>query len=561
MAAGAPFALQGVPVKLLAADHEVYKLARQSTNDRVLVILQLRGGNDGLNTFIPVGDYEKYQEIRPNVAIPNSGNRSMEILDNSMAAADQLGLHPDIVSSFKDMYEDGKAAIYQGVSYENHSGSHFRGTDIMFMGGDSDEYFDSGWLGRYLGKEFEPLKYPADFPTQEMPDPLALELGREASLIFHQQDDIPTSVSLTGTPTDIYRKISKLNGFSETDEDPKGIPPAFLDGTAYAEEIKYLLGIEEKTKIYIDRLEEVYGKKSDSKVDYPEKYTLTADEDVAENKLSGQLKLIAELLGAGLKTKVFLVKVAGFDTHADQVTAEDSTMGTHAALLHNTMSAMHAFQKDLAERGLEDRVLTVTLSEFGRRIRSNGSLGSDHGSGGPVMLFGKGVNSGVFGTSPNLDNKNVELQFDYRQIYANILLEWMGMDQATLAKDVFYKDFIAGSNPAGGNFEPLDLIKGAEQIDNVLSDGNYLRKHYRIDSVYPNPASTYTQATIYVNNYQNVKVKLVNIQGKVVAQLSRSVAPGTHTFSFVLKGLKPGFYFIKADSERLNDTKKVMIIK
>lgn len=550
--------MQGVPIKLLGANNDMQRLAQQSTNDNVLVILQLRGGNDGLNTFIPVANYDDYEDVRPNIAIPRRGTRQMIPLDSTVASADQVAVHPDM-QHFKELYDMGKAAVYQGVSYENHTGSHFRGTDIMFMGGESDEYLDSGWVGRYLGKEYEPLSYPVDFPTEEMPDPLALELGRDASLIFHQKDKITTAISLADTPSVLNKLIEGLDGFSDQDGvDSRGNPPRFLDDTAYADHLKFLLEVEDKSQKYAKRLEEIYSTVSESSVTYPETYPYTTDPGSRNNELSEQLKLIAELLGAGLKTKVFLVKVTGFDTHANQVEDDDPTMGTHAALLYHLSSAMHAFQADLQERGLEDRVLTVSLSEFGRRVRSNGSFGSDHGRGGPIMLFGKGVNPGIFGTVPDLTQKNVDMQFDYRQIYASALREWMGVSKTVLTNDIFFRDFIDGNNPAGGSYEPLDLIKGA---DVVSSDKDYVRKNYHIDSVYPNPASKYTQTNIFVNNYQNIRVRLINMQGKTIAQLNRSVAPGTHNFTFLLNGVKPGIYFVKATSEMLDDVKRIVVIK
>ena len=195
-AAGAPIAFQGVPIKLFAQENQLHKLAAQSTNDRVLVILQMHGGNDGLNTFVPLANYNEYYFRRSNIALPyQSGNRTLIPLDSTVPDSDRVGLHPDM-QAFKDLYDRGRAAVIQGVSYENNNGSHFRGRDIWFMGGDADDYFSSGWVGRYLNQEYAPSTYPADFPTEEMPDPLALEMGNDVSLLFHQTGNIPTSLSL-----------------------------------------------------------------------------------------------------------------------------------------------------------------------------------------------------------------------------------------------------------------------------------------------------------------------------------------------------------------------------
>ncbi|MEQ8905529.1 DUF1501 domain-containing protein [Ekhidna sp.] len=555
-AAGAPIAFQGVPLKLLAGHEEVQRIAQQSTNDRVLVILQLHGGNDGLNTIIPISNYDEYYSRRANIAIPYKvGNRTLIPLDSTVASEEQVGLHPDM-NDFKRLYDTGKAAVFQGVSYEKNNGSHFRGRDIWFMGGDADDYFSSGWIGRYLGTEYDPLTYPADFPTEAMPDPLALEMGNDVSLLFHQEGNIPTSISLGSSPGNLANLIDQLEGFADEGVDPRGNPPEFLNSSPYGQEMNWILGLEDKSEVYIRRLAEIYDSAADTTVTYPETYPFNAPEGSRRNPLSSQLQLVARLLAGGVKTKVFLVKIGGFDTHASQVESYDPTMGVHSALLYHISSAMAAFQKDLRSRGIEDRVLTMSMSEFGRRVGSNGSYGSDHGTGGPVMMFGLGVKPGIYGTVPDVSQSNVGMQFDYRQIYANVLYEWMGVEQSVISNDIFFRDFIEGANPEGGNYEPMDLIKEV-----ILGEKEQLRKNYRMESVYPNPASNYTQAKIFVNNYQDVNVQLINVRGNVVAQTNRRVAPGEHTFSFTLDSMSPGFYFIKAKSEMLDDTKRLIIRK
>lgn len=555
-AAGAPIAFQGVPLQLLASHQDVQHIAQQSTNDRVLIILQLHGGNDGLNTIIPISNYDEYYSRRANIAIPYKvGNRTLIPLDSTVASEEQVGLHPDM-NDFKYLYDTGKAAVFQGVSYENNNGSHFRGRDIWFMGGDADDYFSSGWVGRYLGKEYEPATYPEDFPTSDMPDPLALEMGNDVSLLFHQEGNIPTSISLGSSPGNVANLIEQLEGYVDEGVDPRGTPPDFLNNSPYGKEMEWILGLEDKSETYIKRLVEVYDAGSETSVSYPENYPFNSPDGSKRNPLSGQLRLVARLLEGGIKTKVFLVKMGGFDTHASQVESYDPTMGVHSALLYHISSAMRAFQQDLRSRGIEDRVLTISMSEFGRRVGSNGSYGSDHGTGGPVMMFGLGVKPGIYGTVPDVSQSNVGMQFDYRQIYANILHEWMGVDTSVIENDIFFRDFIQGSNPAGGSYEPMNLIKEV-----ILSEKEYIKRKYRIESVYPNPASNYTQTKIIVNNYQDVKVELINMAGVKVSEINRRVAPGEHVFSFMLDGLKPGFYFVKAKSEMLNDTKRLIIRK
>lgn len=542
----------------MADNSRFQKLAAQSNNDNVLIILQMHGGNDGLNSFIPIENYNQYSSRRANIAIPyKSGSRTLIPLDSTVPLSDQVGVHPDM-RDFKEMYDKGQAAVFQGVSYEKNNGSHFRGRDIWLMGGDADDYFSSGWIGRYLKHEYTPNNYPDDFPTEEMPDPLALEMGNAVSLLFHQEDNIPMSISLSNNPQGLANLIDNLEGYVDEGSDPRGTPPEFLDESPYGKEMEYLLGLEDKSETYIKRLADVYNNSPETSVTYPETYPFSN----SRNPLSAQLKLIARLLQSpspteGIKTKVFLVKIGGFDTHADQTLNSDSTRGGHAALLYHITSAMKAFQADLLNRGISEKVLTVTMSEFGRRIASNGSYGTDHGTGGAVMMFGAGVKPGIYGTNPDLSNNNVSLQFDYRQLNAHLLRDWMGVDQSVITSDIFFKDFISGSDGNGGSYEPMTLIKDVI----TANDDSFLRSKFKIDAVYPNPATNYVQTTVSINDSQHVRFELINVDGRVVLSTQRSLPPGQHRVTFQLDQVLPGMYFLKAKSAKLDDTKRLIIRK
>ncbi len=552
-AAGAPIAFHGVPLKVLAGYKNMQRLAAASDNDKVLIILQMHGGNDGLNTFIPLDNYEQYYSRRANVAIPYKvGNRTLIPLDSTVPVADQVGLHPDM-QDFKYMYDIGRAAVFQGVSYEKNNGSHFRGRDIWFMGGGADDYYASGWIGRYLSNIYLPETYPDDFPNPDMPDPLALEMGNDVSLLFHQEGNIPTSLSLGSSPGGLANLIDQLEGFTDEGVDPRGLPPGFLDGSPYGKEMDWILGLEDKSETYIKRLVEIYDAAAATGVTYPENYPfLPAGR---RNPLTSQLQLVARLLAGGLKTKVFLLKIGGFDTHAQQVVQGETTMGGHAALLYYISSAMRAFNEDLNKRGLSDKVLTMTMSEFGRRIASNGSYGTDHGTGGPIMMWGAALRGGIYGTNPDLSRNNVSMQFDYRQIYANVLYEWMGVDQSTLTNDIFYGDYVTGPDLInGGSYAPMDLIS------DVITGQNRIRKDfYHIERLYPNPAHNYTQIDFFINDVQDLRFELIDIKGSVLSTFRRKLTPGKHTVSMVLDSFKPGMYFVRLSSEKLNETRKLII--
>lgn len=560
--ASVPFTIGGIPIKLMA-ENPLTRMAQQSDNDRVLVILQMHGGNDGLNCLIPVEAYDQYYSRRANIAIPAKNSlRKMIPVDSTVASDAQIGLHPDMMG-MKELYDQGRMTFVQGVSYKNNNGSHFRGRDISFMGGSFDDYYSSGWVGRFLQQEFAPKIYPDEFPNEEMKDPLAIEMGSDVSLIFHQEGNIPTSISLSN-PVSFFNLVNELEGFVDEGTDPRGKPPAFLENSPYGKELNWILGLEDKSEDYAERLFEVYSNSPESTVTYPERYPFNAPSGSVTNRLTPQLKLIARLLdgggaGLGVKTKVFLVKVGGFDTHAEQVESYDPTMGAHAALMYNISSAMKAFQEDLRARGIEDRVLTVTTSEFGRRIHSNGSYGTDHGTGGPMFIFGKGVKPGIVGKVPDLTKNNIEMQFDYRQVYANILKDWMLVDEDTINNEIFFKNFINGPKEEGnGNYEPLEVA--SQVISGTNSD--FIKDRFALYDCYPNPANESTNISFRINTTSQVHLELFDSQGKSIrVLLNTSLDAGEHSLEVDLRELKPGMYLYKLKSGFLKETKKLVITR
>lgn len=550
-----PFSIGGVPVNLMR-DNALTRMAKESlSNDRVLVILQMHGGNDGLNSVIPVDDYELYYSKRANIAIPAKNSlRKMIQVDSTLDLKKQIGFHPDM-GAMKDLYDRGRLAVVQGVSYKNNNGSHFRGRDIWFMGGSFEDYYQSGWVGRYLQQEIAPKQYPQDFPNPEMLDPLALEMGSDVSLIFHQQGNIPTSISI-GEPEDFADLVGSLEGFVDEQIDPRGIPPQFLQDSPYYNELDWILSLEDKSKDYAARLAQVYKAGGDSKVTYPEKYPFNAPEGSYKNPLKRQLQIIGSLLSGGCKTKVFLVKIGGFDTHADQVESYDPTMGAHAALMYHISSAMHAFQEDLRLRGLEDRVLTITTSEFGRRIYSNGSFGTDHGTGGPMFIFGKGVKPGVVGNVPDLTKGNVEMQYDYRLIYGNIVKDWLLVDDARL-NEIFPGLITAQGTTDGVKFESIPL---AQQVITGLD--NFIGDRFALEGCYPNPAKDKTKVTFRINAANIVTIELLDRQGRKVSDwVNETFEPGIHTKDIDLQNIPAGNYIYQMKSGFFKQAKKLVITK
>ncbi|MEO1450741.1 MAG: DUF1501 domain-containing protein, partial [Bacteroidota bacterium] len=449
--AAAPLALNGIPVRVMGRTLLSSTFDCDDINDRVLVLVQLHGGNDGLNTLIPLEQYSIYKNLRPLIGIKDTGVRRYIDLDTTLPVPEQIGLHPDL-TGVKDLYDSGMAHIIQDVSYPDNNGSHFRGTDIMLTGHDGEtmpEEPQSGWWGRYL--DHVNPNFPDDIGTPGNEDPPGLEFGSHIiSLGFHREVGIPMGLTIGNDPSDL---ASSLFGVG-------GALPADFPNSDYGRELAYLVEMERSTNTYAQRLTDLYNAGSNTPgVEYPTEYH-TQNASNYHNRLSPQLKAVARLLAGGSKTKVFLVRMGGFDTHANQSLANKPSFGSHGALLYHLSGAMKAFMDDLEGLGLADRVMAVTFSEFGRQVGENGTLGTDHGSSAPMLLFGKGVKPGISGTNPDLtnlkNNKFASYQHDYRQVFTTILQDWFGANNGSLDAVGFY-DF---SN------QKLELVEDNMVLDN-----------------------------------------------------------------------------------------------
>ena len=526
-----PLMLNGLPVSAMSKSGELQRMAANSTNGRVLVLIQLHGGNDGLNTLIPVNQYHKYRSFRPNIAIPDSGGRKYIGLDSTLGDSQQLGLHPDM-KSFKSLYDKGYASVIQNVGYENINGSHFRSTDIWFTGSDYDEYLDSGWAGRYLDSTYP--NYPEAYPSADMQDPLGLEIGSSVSLGFHTDEGVPSAIAVE-SPEEFYNLITGVGG----------APPKEVAGSNYGQELKWIMDIEKKSNQYAGRLKDIYAKGRNS----------TSANYSPIGSLSAQLKVISRLLSGGCQTRVFLARISGFDTHAKQVVASDTTTGAHARLLTQLFDSVRGFQEELKELGLEDKVLTTTFSEFGRRAYSNGSLGTDHGSAAPLFVFGKHVNPGVIGNNAdlsNLDEGNVRHEHDFRQVFGTILKDWMGAGSATIEKAGFTKF----ADPV------LPIIRsqhyGSEAPPPPPAD--FPSEKYWIEGVFPNPASTHVDVVYHLEQTAPLEIVLMDLNGiPVVEQSWAARGHGKHKTRLMLPALANGIYILQWKAGGQKIIKQVMV--
>ena len=409
--------------------------------DRVLVLVQLSGGNDGLNTIIPVNQYDAYMGIRPTIGISQADYIE---LDTTMALADQVALNP-VMTPIKSMYDAGMVNIVQGVSYDNQNRSHFKSRDLYWTGGDGlaeNTNIENGWMGRYLDSAFPGV---AGNPSSGIVDPLGIELGQsKPSLGFTSANMNEVSINLYNQdPSGYFSLVNSVGG------EPINNVPA----TKYGEELDFIMGIENSVEIYAERITSVFNSGSNSSVTYP-------DIDLAD-----QLKTIARLLAGGCKTKIFLTRIGGFDTHNNQVVNGATGTGNHAEQWTKISESIKAFTDDLTALGLEQKVITATFSEFGRKAVENGNFGTDHGTLSNMLLFGSAVNPGVTGTNVDLTNlfQGTQLQGmqnDYRQVFSTILQDWLG------ASD----DLVSTAFPTG-TFAKIPIIGAAAITDPTCYGG------------------------------------------------------------------------------------------
>ena len=380
---------------------------------KILVLVRLNGGNDGLNTVIPLDQYSNLNKVRPHVIMPE--NKLVQLGKNDLA------LHPSL-ADFKALSDEKRMKIIQNVGYEVPDFSHFRSMDIWQSASDYDQFLSSGWIGRYIEKEHP--GFPTQYPNDQYPHPLAIELGWSSSLTMLGQYSFPSYIV-----SDPERMVEIINDFDHE-----------YPGTYSGDRLKYIQLIGKQSNEYGRVIKEAY-EKSANESEFPSTH------------LGWQLETASRLIRGGLNSRVYMVDLGGFDTHDRQVDTADTTKGEHTRILKDLNDSVTAFIKSLDASGDSDRVLTMTFSEFGRTINSNGSYGTDHGTAAPMMIFGNRISDDVLGTNPEIPEvarwqDNLAVEFDFRQVYASILDQWMGADaeteRATLFKD-FEKLPITGS--------------------------------------------------------------------------------------------------------------------
>jgi uncharacterized protein (DUF1501 family) len=498
-----PALISGYSVKAFNENSPLVKalMGTGTDTDHVLVIIQLSGGNDGLNMVIPISTYNLYNAARTNIAIPEN-----KIL--RLNGYDKTGLHPSM-PGLQSMYNDTQLKIIQAVGYPQPNFSHFRATDIWMTASNSNQEVYTGWAGRYLNYEYP--NFPNGYPNTNVPDPLAIQIGSIAALTT-QGPSVNMAMSITSA-TSFYQLI---NGTS----DP-------VPATKAGKELSYIRNVAKQTQQYGKTIADAAAKVTQQST-YP-----------TNNSLADQLKIVARLIKGGLKTRVYMVSTTGFDTHSLQTTIADTTVGNHATLLGRVSSAVKAFQDDLKFLQIEDRVVGMTFSEFGRRIKSNSSVGTDHGAAAPMFIFGKPVQGGMLGDNPTIPtvvnvNDNIPMQYDFRSVYTTLLEKWF-----CLPKETLQALFPANIN---AQLQSLPLIKGNACTTTVQNNAG-------VSSITnsPNPFTANTTITFNTEGGHTL-IQIMDNSGRLIMDLLEKDYPAAAkgiTIPFNAGHLPSGIYYAR----------------
>ncbi|MBX7153418.1 MAG: DUF1501 domain-containing protein [Bacteriodetes bacterium] len=512
-----PFMLQGLQVRAFGQQSPLLNmLADVACEDRILVMVQLVGGNDGLNTVIPLDQYANYKAARPNLAIDET---------TALKLTDATALHPNLTGIHK-LYKDGLVNIIQNVGYPGQDLSHFRSTDIWLTASDSDKVISSGWLGRWLDTQYP--GFPKGYPNTTMAHPVAIQIGNVIST------SLASTTANTGLAFNDPKNFSNINNY--------GVGSA--SNTRFQYQLSYIretgLQIQNFAKPVMDAANKVANKS----LLYPAKN---------KNQLADQLKIVAQLIAGGLKTRVYIVTQTGYDTHASQNTAKPGSPFAHPVLLQQLSEAISAFQDDITLLGVHEKVVGMTFSEFGRRIKENANIGTDHGVAAPLFVFGSNIQSGIVGTNPILPSggditfeDNIAMKYDFRSIYASILKDWFCVPNNDI-KDILYHEFPI-----------LPIIKGS-------TTSSVHNKQVNSSTTLLVSTPNYTTDSVVITFYSDglpLKLSLFDSTGREVEVLVQNTLPvGEHSIAYNFSGLSNGKYYLQIQTSRTQNTTPIIIAR
>jgi uncharacterized protein (DUF1501 family) len=517
-AAIAPNILKGEPIVRTVKNNSITSL----DHDRIIVILELFGGNDGLNTIIP-GDeaYDIYESLRPNLHI-----RKVE--DKPYAFGGDIEqkflMHPNLVDGvhnegFKRLFDEGNLGIVEGVGYDSPNLSHFRSQDIVLTGINSSnpkENLVDGWLARYFLSQLP--NYPFEIPEH----PLAIQIGGSLSLI------LKSSAGHMGIALTDPEKFYELG---------KGLKPedGLYDPAAnhHQSEFNFVNVVAQQSEKYSEAVYNAYQAGKDKiAVQY-------------SGELEEQFAMISALIAGGLETKVYYVRMGNFDHHAQQAN-EDRVSGQHPTLINRMANAITKFVDDGNQQGWGDRVVGMTISEFGRRPYENGSMGTDHGTANSQFIFGNKANGGFFGTSPDLtlfdDTENIFKQFDFRVIYTDFLQTWFDASQEEV-ETIF-----------GKYYNPIGVLEQPSAIHDTAIN------QYNAVSVYPNPSTGTSNIAFELRTAAEVDISVFESSGRMIKRIKKGrMQAGNKLFPFTME--QSGNYICAVTVNGRRYVQKLVVVK
>lgn len=511
----APFVLGNMSLSALAEEDLPIDPCSLAT-DRSIVIIKLGGGTDGVNLVVPIDQYNTYANLRPTIKHDLS---DLIQLDSSMNIGDQVGLHPGM-QKFKDLYDNGKFHIIQGVSYPNANRSHFRSTKIMQAGlqGNSSLSNTSGWAARYLKHSFNPDMFE---------DPLGISIGGDGLFSHNFAERLHISL-IPGGVDSMYSFANSLSNDIENTSSQSD----------YHKALDHIITTNEGIGQYADRIYNVYNAGSNaSSVTY------------GNDELAAALKLVARLISGGSTTKVFSLNMGGWDTHNNEKARQN-------ILVARLTAAIDAFLADLSAQNLDHRVIGATYSEMGRAVAQNANGGTDHGVIFPMFAFGGGVNAGISGTNVNLSNivsNNLQNpQHDYRQVLTTLMQDWLGSD-STCVTDAGFGTFLP---------QKVDMLETDEVVpescytvvqestqarlaqDSVFTD----EQKDHID-IYPNPSYGEFNVDFYSSIEDDGYLKIIDAQGREVYRKELIIFEEDNSYSVSLN-VPNGIYAVMLITEQ-----------
>ena len=501
--AGAAFAIGSTPARSLAGGSFYQQLSKADT-DRVLVLVQLAGGNDGLNTIVPI-ENDTYYNARPNLSIEKN---------STLGLSNQFGFNPNL-GGFKDLWDRGQMSIIQGVGYSNTNLSHFRGTDIIVSASEPEEIDNTGWIGRHID-----AAYP-NFP--ELTSPVAVQIGSFTPILM-QGPALRMGVSTATIGT--FELIAERGEVYDTSD---------LGNSPAESQLGFVRNTVNQTLKYGEAIREAYQNSSNN-ANYPAGTVA---------RFSDSLAAVARSIRGGLGAKIYVVQLPGFDTHVNQE-------GGHPRLMRNLADSIQSFYNDLATDGNDEKVMTLTFSEFGRRVAENAGRGTDHGTTHPMFAFGPGVSPGMFGAPPSLTNLDdtgnfAEHHVDYRQVYSTVLRDWFGVSPIETAS-------VIGKR--------YDLVKFVANPLATSAETDGVPEDFSLGQNFPNPFNPSTKIQFRLPQAGHVRLEVFSVDGKKVRTLmDERRAAGVHDASFDATGLPSGTYLYSLTAGGFTQTRKMSLLR